>query len=132
MLWKGREISSPGDYVTALARIETSEEANEFREQMMRDGALDRKIADRNIGYMTGYMAHERGEVVRLLFDVEHPIMGELVGHLSDDELLALGMEFFKYHMIERRDYDESAMLARQAILMFRELRVATTTNGGA
>jgi hypothetical protein len=132
VIWKGREVSSPGDYVTVLARIETTEEANDFRAVMMESGAIDRKIADRNLGYLTGYMPHDVGARVRRLFDVQHPIMGELVDdpELCQEEILLLGMEFHKYYGEQHRDFDEAAMLARQAVLMLRDVRMATTTNG--
>jgi hypothetical protein len=128
MLWKGREISSPGDYVTALARIETSEEANEFREQMMRDGALDRKIADRNIGWLTGEMAADDAERVKRLFDVKHPIGGDLTD-LNYRELLELGMQFMAAQL-NGLDYDASANAAQRAVLLLRAVRARTARNG--
>jgi hypothetical protein len=126
--WKGREISSPGDYVHALLRIETVDEADEFREQMMRDAAIDRKIADRNIGYLTGEMSAEDRRRVCELFAVQHPISGDLED-LTFGELLTLGGTFAEA-MVGGYDFDAAALRARLHIRTLREVRARTTTNG--
>lgn len=128
MTWKGREISSPGDYVHALLRIETVDEADEFREQMMRDAAIDRKIADRNIGYLTGEMSAEDRRRVCELFAVQHPISGDLED-LTFGELLTLGGTFAEA-MVGGYDFDAAALRARLHIRTLREVRARTTTNG--
>jgi hypothetical protein len=126
--WKGREISSPGDYVHALLRIETVDEADEFREQMMRDAAIDRKIADRNIGYLTGEMSAEDRRRVCELFAVQHPISGDLED-LTFGELLTLGGTFAEAR-VGGYDFDAAALRARLHIRTLREVRARTTTNG--
>lgn len=128
MTWKGRELSSPGDYLHALLRIETVEEADEFREQMMRAAAIDRKVADRNIGYLTGEMSAEDRRRVCELFDVHHPISGDLED-LTFGELLTLGGTFAEA-MVGGYTFDDAARRAQLHIRTLREVRTETTTNG--
>lgn len=129
MQWKGREIGSPGDYVHALVRVETGEEANEFRDRMMESAAIDKKIADRNIGWLTGEMSADDRDRVCALFDVKHPIAGDLAGTLTFGELLTLGGTFTEA-MGGGYDFDEAAFRAQLHIRTLREVRRRTTTNG--
>jgi hypothetical protein len=126
--WKGREVSSPGDYIWALTGVETAEEAQHFRELMMESGAMDRKVTDRNIGWLTGEMAADDAERVKRLFDVKHPIGGDLTD-LNYRELLELGMQFMAAQL-NGLDYDASANAAQRAVRLLRAVRVATTRNG--
>lgn len=129
MEWKGREISSPGDYVGALMRVETGAEADEFRDRMMESAAIDRKIADRNIGFLTGEMSADDRDRVCALFDVKHPIAGDLAGTLSFGELLTLGGTFAEA-MVGGYDFDDAAFRAQLHIRTLREVRRRTTTIG--
>lgn len=128
MDWKGHEISSPGDYITAMLFIETPEEADEFRTAMMQSAAIDRHIADRNLGYLTGDMARADARRVCELFGFEHPIYGDLED-LTFGELLTLGMTFAEAQ-VGGYDFDAAAQRARLHIRTLREVRARTTTNG--
>lgn len=130
MEWKGQEVSSPGDYVAAMQRITTSEEADEFRDRMMESAAIDRKHADRNIGWLTGEMSAEGRDRVCELFGVEHPITGDLTA-LTHGELLTIGGTFAEA-MMGGYDFDDAAERARLHIRTLRLVRAATTTNGDA
>lgn len=130
MEWKGQEVSSPGDYVAALVRVESVGEANEFRARMMESAAIDRKHADRNIGWLTGEMSADERDRVCELFDVKHPITGDLTG-MTHGELLTIGGTFAEA-MMGGYDFDDAAERARLHIRTLRLVRAATTTNGDA
>lgn len=122
MVWRGRELRSPNDWVQAMYRIETRAEADEF---MAAARAVD-PYAERTVGYLTGYMDREAGQRARGVFGVDHPVMGELVddGQLTFDELLTLGASMER-HTRAGMDFDEAAAEARADVYALRTLREA-------
>ena len=74
MIWKGKKIKTYGDLAKAMQDVEDKEEAEEFKEKY-REVAPD--YAEKNIGYISGYLSPEEGKRLRKLFDVEHPVFGK-------------------------------------------------------
>ena len=102
MIWKGKDLMAPQHYIDAMYEISDADEAQRFLDAWEQESPTARRDA----GYLTGYAANDRGIALRALFQVEHPIMGDLVPeragrHLSFDELLNLGMQFAQYHYVE-------------------------------
>lgn len=124
MIWKGRDLNAPQHYLDAMYEISDADEAQRFLDAW----AQENPTARRDAGYLTGYAGHDRGIALRTLFDVEHPLMGDLVPErdgrdLSFDELLNLGMQFTNYHYVERMSFEDAAAKARDDVRFLRELR---------
>ena len=86
--WKGKEIKTIGDLVTAMESLSTKEEALKFLSEYCAE------IGDngyRNFGYCTGYMGREAGARLRGWTAVPHPVFG--MEEPSDKELFRLGYE---------------------------------------
>jgi hypothetical protein len=128
MIWKGRDLNAPQHYLDAMREIVDVNEAQEFLNAWERENPTARRDA----GYLTGYAEHDRGIAMRALFQVEHPIMGDLVPEregrdLTFDELLNLGMQFAEYHYAKRMSFDAAAGRARDDVRALRELREGQT-----
>lgn len=124
MIWNGKDLNGPVDYLDAMYEISDADEAQRFLDEWEQENPTARRDA----GYLTGYAEHDRGITLRALFDVEHPIMGDLVPEragrdLSYDELLNLGMQFTNYHYVQRIDFEAAAAKARDDVRALRELR---------
>lgn len=124
MIWKGKDLNGPVDYLDAMYEISDADEAQRF----LKAWARENPTARRDAGYLTGYAEHDRGIALRMLFDVEHPIMGDLVPErtgrdLSFDELLNLGMQFSNYHYVQRIDFETAAARARDDVRTLRAMR---------
>lgn len=121
MEWKGEQLRSPQDFVNAIYGIDDPDEAQAFKELW----ASEWENAERDIGYLTGYMPEDVGEAKRMLFGVEHPIIGDLERPFTADDLMVLGMEFMKAQT-EGLDFDAAAAKARESV---RFLRAHGTAN---
>lgn len=74
MLWKGSNVVTNGDLISAIGKIVTLEEAQEFLTLAM----AENPHAKANIGYLAGYFDNEQKHRIFDLFGVEHPIFGKL------------------------------------------------------
>lgn len=123
MIWKGDELRAPMHYVDAMRAIRDPDDAAEFLVTWRKENPT----ADRDAGYLTGYMAEQEGERVRRLFGIEHPVIGDLERPLTFHELLQLGMSF-AHAQIRGLDFEQAAARARDDVRALR--RVREETNG--
>ena len=73
MVWKGEEIRTHGNMMSALLKLDNKLEAQEF---MIRYRAVN-PSADQNVGYAIGYFSPEdRERLFGILDGVVHPIFG--------------------------------------------------------
>lgn len=71
-IWKGKEIRTIGDLVTAIDGLESREEAQEF----IAGYRAVNEHADANAGYCTGYLGSQDAERLREWMGTAHPIFG--------------------------------------------------------
>lgn len=89
MIWKGHELRTHGEYTNALAELQTKEEAAEFVRLAREENP---EHADKNLGYLTGYLSVEEGERIRELINIPHPVFGMKIT-MSAEEILRTGYE---------------------------------------
>lgn len=126
MIWKGKDLRAPAHYLDAMYEISDWLEAQRFLDEWEQENPTARRDA----GYLTGYAEHDRGITLRALFQIEHPIMGDLVPEragrdLSFDELLNLGMSFTQAQM-RGLDFEAAAARARDDVRALRRVREET------
>lgn len=89
MRWKGQELKTYGDYTDALGALTTEEDATEFVRLAREEGPTN---ADANLGYLTGYFSREKGERIRRLIKIPHPVFGMEIT-MTDEEIMQHGYE---------------------------------------
>ncbi len=88
MKWKNVELITDGDYCDALGTINSMHEGACFMEL----ARVGNPSADRDIGYLIGYLsAQDRGRLYALL-NIEHPFFG--TRDVSAEEAFQLGQKF--------------------------------------
>jgi hypothetical protein len=88
MKWRGKELKTKGDYITALQSVADRADADAFMELAQEDSE---DHADENIGYMIGYLSAQDQERLYELCEVEHPVFGRRTD-ISAEEAFAMGM----------------------------------------
>jgi hypothetical protein len=102
------DISHDDKYWPAM-KVQTEAEAQEYLEacieHCMRGGNYTRAEAEHiektNIGYWTGYCAHETADRVMRLFDCEHPYFGR--DHPPPEKVFAMGFALGRKLAKDRR-----------------------------
>jgi hypothetical protein len=89
MFYKGKEIKTIRDIMDIIDEVKTPEEAEEFMNAYRED--VGKRVADSNIGYLSGYYPQEDMIRIQKLFGVQHPLFGDKV--LSPQEAFELGLK---------------------------------------
>lgn len=71
--WKGREIATPGDVISALSGLASREEAEQF---MAAYRSVEPAAAE-NVGYLLGHMDDAAADRLMEWCGVEHPWFGK-------------------------------------------------------
>jgi len=83
-VWRDREIKNIGDLVNGIASCQTQSDADDFFEAYVRSFSARTdlnfnervNLAQKNVGYLIGYLDTENRKRLYRLFNTQHPIFG--------------------------------------------------------